>query len=581
MAKRLSSRNLVKRLASSAGLAVCLLLSVNTAFADLTGDERADQFSRNILSTLTEHNAADLALLTQFYIEREMAPVWVNNEAPTERARDLLHVLETSTYDGLNPQDYDIRTIRELMDARSGGELAELDLRLSLSLMQFLSDLGSGRTEPTALDPDLFVYPQDIDKNRAIRAAAKADDIRVFVGGYRPRQIDYWRLKGVLATYRSIARTGGWPTVELGPTLKEGERSPRVSQLRARLIRGGDLARPAIGSAPVDRALFDEALVQAVKSFQQRHGLEQDGHVGPNTLRALNVPIEERIEQLVLNLERRRWMADRRPSRYIHVNLADFHLELIDRGQVVFDTPVVIGSQYNKTPVFSADMTYLVVNPYWTVPKSIARRVILPKVKDDPSYLSQNGFDVFGSWRRNASILDADGLDWSRMRPADLSGYKLRQRPGPKNALGQLKFMLPNEFDIYLHDTPNQTHFAENQRSFSNGCVRVADPEGLANAILQGQSGWTLDQIQEAVESGERTQINLDKALPVQISYLTAWVDDVNRVHFRNDVYERDQILADTLTNNTRQRGLFARGSSTEAHLDDIDLNAAGATAAQ
>jgi murein L,D-transpeptidase YcbB/YkuD len=580
MAKRPSSRSLIKRLASSASLVVALLVASGTAFADRTDDVRADQFSRNILSTLTEDNAADLALLTQFYIEREMAPVWVDNEAPTERAQKLLHVLETSTYDGLNPQDYDIRTIRELMDARSGAELAELDLRLSLSLMQFLSDLGSGRTEPTALDPDLFVYPQDIDKNNAIRAAAKAEDIGVFVGGYRPRQIDYWRLKGVLATYRSMARTGGWPAVDQGPTLKEGERSPRVAQLRARLIRGGDLARPAIGSAPVDRDLFDETLVQAVKAFQERHGLEQDGHVGPNTLRALNVPIEERIEQLVLNLERRRWMADRLPSRYIHVNLADFHLQLIDRGKVAFDTPVVIGSQYNKTPVFSADMTYLVVNPYWTVPKSIARRVILPKVKEDPGYLRQNGFDVFENWRRNASVLDTDEVDWTNIQPADL-GYKLRQRPGPKNALGQLKFMLPNEFDIYLHDTPDRTHFSENQRSFSNGCVRVADPEGLAHAILQGQSGWTRDQIEEAVASGERTQINLDEALPVQISYLTAWVDDQNRVHFRNDVYDRDQILADTLNNNTRQRGLFARGSSTEAHLGDLDLELDSATAAQ
>jgi murein L,D-transpeptidase YcbB/YkuD len=581
MANRLSSRDLIKSFLSSTGLAVALFVTVETAFADVASHERADQFSRNILSTLTEDNAADLALLTQFYIERDMAPVWVNDEAPTERAHDLLHIFETSIYDGLNPQDYDIRTIRELMDARSGGELAELDLRLSLSLMQFLSDLGSGRTEPTALDPDLFVYPQDIDKNRAIRAASKADDIRVFVGGYRPRQIDYWRLKGVLATYRSMARTGGWPTVDPGPTLKEGERSARVAQLRARLIRGGDLEQPAIGLALVDRDLFDEALVQAVKAFQERHGLEQDGRVGPNTLRALNVPIGERIEQLVLNLERRRWMADRRPSRYINVNLADFHLELIDRGEVVFDTPVVIGSQYNKTPVFSANMTYLVVNPYWTVPKSIARRVILPKVKDDPGYLTQNGFDVFESWRRNASILETGDVDWTTLQPADLGSYKLRQRPGPKNALGQLKFMLPNEFDIYLHDTPNQSHFAENQRSFSNGCVRVADPEGLANAILQGQSGWTFDQIQEAVASGERTQINLDKALPVQISYQTAWVDDANRVHFRNDVYDRDQILADTLNNNTRQRGLFARGVSTEAHLDDIDLGVDGATAAQ
>lgn len=580
MAKRCSSWSLLRRIASSAGVLVILSMAPGLALADRTNDGRADRFSRNILSMLTEENAADLALLTQFYLERDMEPVWVDGEDPTERAEALLHVLETSTYDGLNPQDYDVRTIRELFASTTKSELAELDLRLSLSLMQFLSDLGSGRTEPSALAPDLFVYPQDIDKNKAIRAAAKAEDIRVFIGGYRPRQVDYWRLKGVLANYRAMARTGGWPMIDSGPTLRMGDRSPRVRQLRARLIRGGDLARPADGSAPADPELYDRTLADAVRAFQERHGLDQDGHAGPNTLNALNVSIQQRIDQLVLNLERRRWMADHLPSRYIHVNLADFHLELIDGGEVVFDTPVVIGSHYNKTPVFSADLTYLVINPYWYVPKSIARRVILPKVKTDPDYLERNGFDVFESWRRNAGRLDPEQVNWTVIEPGDL-GYKLRQRPGPKNALGRLKFMLPNEFNIYLHDTPDRTHFAESQRSFSNGCVRIADPEGLADAVLKGQSGWTLEQIQEAIREGDRAQINLDTALPVQISYLTAWVDRENRIHFRNDVYDRDQILADALTNNTRRRGLFARGLSTEAHLDDVGLDVEGATAAQ
>ena len=173
------------------------------------------------MSTLTEDNAADLALLTQFYADRDMVPIWVGDEAPTERAHDLLHILEMSTYDGLNPDDYDIRTIKRLMDSSHTGELAELDLRLSLSLMQFLSDLGSGRTEPSALDPELFVYPQDIDKTGAIEAAAEAEDIGVFVGGYRPRQVDYWRLKGVLANYRAMARSGGWPTIDPGPLMEE------------------------------------------------------------------------------------------------------------------------------------------------------------------------------------------------------------------------------------------------------------------------------------------------------------------------------------------------------------------------
>ena len=373
------------RFAGAAGLIFLASIAAGPLSAAGPSDDLADRFSRNILSTLTEENAADLALLTQFYIERDMEPVWVDDEAPSERARNLLSILENSTYDGLNPRDYDIRTIRKLMESSDAGKLAELDLRLSLSLMQFLSDLGSGRTEPSTLNPELFVYPQDIDKAAAIEAAAEAENIGVFVGGYRPRQVDYWRLKGVLANYRAIARTGGWPRIGDGPLLKEGDRSPRVAQLRARLLRDGDLARSEEVNAPVDADLFDETLADAVENFQARHGLEQDGQVGPNTLKALNTPIEERIEQLVLNLERRRWMADGLASRYIYVNLADFHLQLVDRGEVTFETPVVIGSQYNKTPVFSSDMTHMVINPYWNVPQSIATGELLPKAKSDPA----------------------------------------------------------------------------------------------------------------------------------------------------------------------------------------------------
>lgn len=578
MGKCCPSRKPQMRFAFSAIMMIVASMMAGSAGAESLSGKLADRFSLNILSTLTEDNAADLALLTQFYVDRDMTPVWVDDEAPTERAHDLLHILEMSTYDGLNPDDYDIWAIRRLMDSDHARALAELDLRLSLSLMQFLSDLGSGRTEPSTLDPELFVYPQDIDKAGAIEAAAEAEDIGVFVGGYRPRQVDYWRLKGVLANYRAMASNGGWSTIDPGPLMKEGDRSERVVQLRRRLQREGDLAPPEDPLAPFDSELFDQRLVEAVESFQDRYGLKQDGRVGPNTLTALNTPIEQRIEQLVLNLERRRWMSDRMPSRYIYVNLADFELQLIDQGEVAFETPVVIGSLYNKTPVFSADMTYMVINPYWNVPPSIATSELLTKAKADSSFFRRNGFDIFENWSAEAEILDSTSIDWTRVEPQNFS-YKLRQRPGPTNSLGRLKFMMPNDYNIYLHDTPERAHFDLNERSFSHGCVRVADPEALANAILEGQSGWTLNGIVDAVGSGERTQVNLDQSLSVQITYLTAWVDGDNRAHFRNDVYDRDQILADALTNNPRRRGLglFAEGTSTEARLQDDSPEAAAA----
>ncbi len=490
----------------------------------------------------------------------DMEPIWVNDNEPTERARELLRVLEGSSYDGLNPDDYNVGVIRNLMASDDPQTMAELDLRLSLSLMQFLSDLGSGRTEPSTLDPELFVYPQDIDKAQAIEKAAKSDNIGVFVGGYRPRQVDYWRLKGVLANYRAMARVGGWPSIDDGPLLEGGERSPRVGQLRKLLLRLNDL-KPAddLAAQGGDPHLFDEKLMAAVEHFQGRHGLGQDGMVGPNTLTALNTPIEERIEQIVLNLERRRWMSDRNGSRYILVNLADFHLELIDRGEVVFDTPVVIGNLFNKTPVFTSDMTYLVINPFWNVPQSIAREEILPKTLADPGYLDRNGFDLFSDWSQNAPLVDHQKVNWADLSADDFD-YKLRQRPGPTNALGRLKFMMPNEYNIYLHDTPVRAHFSENERSFSHGCVRVADPEALAAAILKSQDAWSAEKIATTVESGERNVVRLDQPLPVQLTYLTSWVDEENVVHFRNDVYERDQILADALAGSSPRQGTTTAG---------------------
>ena len=556
-------------------LAFCsLLLFGGDLQAEITEDDPVDRFSRNILSTLTEENAEDLALLTQFYIDRDMEPIWVVDAAPSERAHELVRILNGSSYDGLNPDDYDINAIKALMQSKDPTELAELDLRLSLGLMQFLSDLGSGRTEPSALDPELFVYPRDIDKAEAIRKAVSSDNISVFVGGYRPRQVDYWRLKGVLANYRAMARFGGWPSIDPGPLLESGTRSPRVAQLRKLLLRLRDL-KPTDDQVTNggDPNLFDDGLMDAVKHFQRRHGLGQDGKVGPNTLRALNTPIEERIEQIVLNLERRRWMPDQSEKRYIFVNLADFHLQLIDDGNVAFETPVVIGSQYNKTPVFSSDMTYLVINPYWNVPQSIANEEILPKAQRDNAYLERNGFELFSSWSESATLIDPRTVNWSTIKPDSFS-YKLRQRPGPTNALGRLKFIMPNDYSIYLHDTPDRSHFSANERSFSHGCVRVAEPEALASAILAVQEGWSLDKIEDDVKSGERQVVRLKKPLPVQLTYLTSWIDENNVVHFRNDVYERDQILADALSAPAEREGTHTAGISTNASdlIDDLTI---------
>jgi L,D-transpeptidase YcbB len=504
----------------------------------LQANPAAEALARHLslgTGTSSERAAELLVVLSQFYQERGMAPLWLEGSGPSPRARALAAVLRDVDQDGLDPEDYDASDITGLLAAGTPDGRAELELRLSVSLLEITSDLAAGRLEPHQVNPELFIHPREVDPAEVIRDAAGAQDIAAFVAGFEPAQPEYRRLKAALADYRALAAAGGWPAIQDGPTLKPGMAGPRVAQLRARL---------EVPAAPgADPAQFDPALADAVKEFQGRQGLEQDGLIGQNTLAELNVPAQERVRQILLNLERRRWMADDPGERYVFVNLADFELKVVDGPRTVFDTRVVVGAPYHRTPVFSGDMTYLELNPYWNVPPSIARNELLPKIKADPGYLAANDFDLLSDWSDSARVLDPHTIAWSAVTP-ERFGYKLRQGPGPGNALGHVKFMFPNQFNIYLHDTPARGLFAREVRDFSHGCIRVQDPETLAAFVLDRQPGWSQDAIKAAIATGKRQIVTLDQKLPVHIAYLTAWVNKDGSVNFRRDVYGRDAILA-------------------------------------
>lgn len=298
----------------------------------------------------------------------------------------------------------------------------------------------------------------------------------------------------------SIAEAGGWPSLEGAPALELDRRHPAVVVLRQRLKVTGDL------EADVSSDLFDEEAEVAVVRFQQRHGLDTDGVVGPKTLAALNVDVNERIEQIVLNMERWRWMPRHEYSRYILVNMAGFELRVIEGESEVRRMRVVIGRPYRRTPAFSELMTYVDINPYSNVPPSLSVRDILPKLREDP---------------------------------------------GPLNALGRIKFMFPNRFNIYLHDTPHREHFSRSVRAFSSGCIRLEEPLDLALYVLD-DLGWTSERIRQAVNSGSRQVISLPRPLPVYLVYWTTWVEADGTVHFRDDVYGRDRLLRTALTTEIR-----------------------------
>jgi len=524
-----------------------LLLAASPALAAGLAEELTRELHSGAEAAASDSEAATLANLVQFYSNREMEPLWVTAQGATERASQLSAILAAADEDALDPDDYGAAAIDALLGAGREDLLAQLEVRLSLGLVKFVADLGQGRVTPQVADLELFVLRDEVDKAQVMAAVAHADDVEAFVGHYRPQTPRYDRLKTALARYRAIARSGGWASIPDGPTLKPGMTDPRVGPLRDRLGLWGDLAEQN------DRALsggdpdfYDDGLVEAVGTMQARHGLEADGAVGRQTLTALNAPVEERIEQMILNLERRRWMPDDLGRRYVFVNLADFTLKVVDEPKTVLDTRVVIGKTYHMTPVFSGKMTYVVINPYWHVPPSIAREELLPKIKQNVSYLADNKFTVFSDWSSNGKVVDPKKVDWTQYSGTKFP-FKLRQSSGDGNALGRVKFMFPNHFNVYLHDTPAKSLFSKSQRDFSHGCIRVWNPPALADVILAKTPGWSPGRVEATIASGQRTIVTLSERLPVHISYLTAWVNKDGSVHFRKDIYKRDQLLADAL----------------------------------
>ncbi len=476
-------------------------------------------------------------LLPRIYENREFEPAWT-----TLRQIDaLLEMIDESYLEGLDPGDYHTAALRSVrasitdLGALAPAERAAFDLLLTDSIIRLGYHLRFGKVDPTKLDPNWNSSRSLTGEDPAvtIQAAIDAPSLREFAARVIPRVFLYERFKQALAEYRTIAANGGWPSVPAGPTLKAGVTDVRVSALAARLAVTGDLSPEQ--AAGIAGTLYDETLAAGVQRFQARHGLAADGAVGPATLAALNVPVASRIEQLRANLERARWVLYDPESEFLVVNVAGFQLYLIRRGEVVYRSRVQVGRPYRQTPIFKAEMTYLVVNPTWTVPPTIFRDDILPQQRRDLGYLTSRNIDLFHT--TSSAAIDPASVDWS----ARSFPYRLVQRPGPDNALGRIKFMFPNEHAIYLHDTPSRDLFERDSRAFSSGCIRVENPFELAEILLgRSESRKDLDAL---VASGKTETIFLPRPMAVMLLYWTAEVDATGRIAFFPDVYQRDAAV--------------------------------------
>lgn len=479
------------------------------------------------------------AALSKFYVDEKGIQLW---REPAARQR-LLDRLTNAAADGLDPSNYPIEVLarttpfsRFAMGLSSSLKAeARAELYWSAFFLKFASDIKVGRILPTKVDTKLYWQAKEIDMVAALQLLAALSDLDKFLDAWQPQVPGYANLKKALAIYRGLEAAGGWQRLPVIQLLKPGETSDFVPLLRARLaVTDGVSPMPEAGADQV----YSEDLVAAVKRFQIRHGLDPDGIIGKKSIFQLNVPADYRVRQIVLSMERWRWMPEDLGAHYIKINIAAYELRRVKAGKTLENMRVVVGKSYHQTPVFSRDMRYIEINPYWNVPYSIATKEELPKLKQNPAARAAKGFEAVSGDR----AIPLTSIDWSKYSASNFP-FRLRQGPGPGNALGRVKFMFPNRFNVYMHDTPARSLFAQAERAYSHGCIRLARPIDMAEQVLGDLPAWPRSRIDEVVASGKRTVVSLDKPLPVHITYSTAWQDEEGDVQFRPDIYGRDGKL--------------------------------------
>lgn len=489
------------------------------------------------------------AALEQLYLGRNYRPLWVENGRPTAQASRLIEAMAHAADNGLNNEDYDSEALKQwaedLKSAPAPAKIVSFDLGLSVGVMRYSSNLYVGRVNPRHVNFGLDIQPKKLDLAALLSELSRSDAPVERLQALEPKLKFYEHLKVALARYTALAAKRNTEVLELPNKFKPGGHHPHVPKLRSLLAALGDLDSGAEGGSEV----YGKDLEEGVKRFQERHGLLADGVIGKNTLVQLNVPLDQRVQQIQLGLERLRWLPEHIDGRHIVVNIPSFELFGFIDGSAKPDLVmnVIVGEAINErnTPVFHSDMTYMIFRPYWNVPYKITAKEYVPLILRNPGYLARNNLEMVSGFAPSSTVYEPS---FDNVQLLSTGALKLRQKPGPKNALGLVKFAFPNNNNVYLHSTPTQGLFKRARRDFSHGCIRVEHPVLLGEFVLKDQGGdWDQEKIKAAMNGDKQKTVTLKTPIPVYIFYSTVLADEAGKVKFFNDIYGHDLILQDQL----------------------------------
>lgn len=484
--------------------------------------------------------------LSTFYSLRQYRLAWIANKAVTRNAKELLNELRLSCKEGLSAELYKAAeaeaAVSALKKAKEGNDslprqLARLDLILTKAYLDYASDLLTGRINPEKLDLIWETYPKNLKLSEHLREALEEKKIARSLERLKPGYKQYRLLKDALSRFTSATSQNGLSPAGSIPALKEEDSGKDVVKLKKILLATGDLQQA--DSAYIKAPKFDRQLGRAVKNFQRRHGLKDDGLVSGNTLTEINRPLEERINQIRINLDRIRWLPEKLDEKFIIINIPAFSFHYYEKGEPALTMAVVVGKNEAYTPILNDSLRSVIFHPAWNVPASIATREMLPKIKEDTEYLTKNNYALLKGAYNSKDTIDPEEVDWSEITAEDFP-FSIVLPPGKNNPLGKLEFMMQNQYNIYLHDTPADHLFERYQRNFSHGCIRLEKPVELAEILLKGQ--LSSDSIRKMLAENKKRSVTLREKIPVHMIYQTAWVDPKGQVQFRNDIYGFDKL---------------------------------------